>query len=58
MLFPAIFDERAASLSRVPSQSGQTVNATARSTKSRMWGWSVSTSFERKDFWICGTSPS
>src|SRR3712207_7603703 len=35
MLMPSIFDERAASLSRVPSQSGQVVNVIARSTKAR-----------------------
>ena len=35
MLTPSIVDERAASLSRVPSQSGHVVNTTARSTKAR-----------------------
>ena len=54
----AIRDVRAASLSRVPSQSGQTVNTTARSTKARMWGCIASTSLESIDFWIFGMSPS
>ena len=58
MLMPAIFEERAASLSRVPSQSGQTVNTTARSTKARMCGCIASTSLARNDFWICGISPA
>ena len=55
---PSIFDERAASLSRVPPQSGQVANVTARSTKARTWGCSASTSLESIDFWILGISPS
>ena len=58
MLIPLIFDDRAASLSRVPSHSGQVVNVTARSTKARMCGCSASTSLDRNDFWIFGISPS
>ena len=58
MLTPSIFDDRAASLSRVPPQSGHELNVTARSTKARMCGWSASTSFDSNDFWIRGTSPS
>ena len=58
MLIPSIFDDRAASLSRVPPQSGQVVNVTARSTKARMCGCSASTSLDRNDFWIFGISPS
>ena len=58
MLIPSIFDDRAASLSRVPPQSGQAVNVTARSTNARMCGCSASTSLDRNDFWICGISPS
>ena len=58
MLIPSIFDERAASLSRVPSHSGQVVNVTARSTNARMCGCSESTSLDSIDFWIFGISPS
>ena len=58
MLIPSIFDDRAASLSRVPSQSGQAVKVTARSTNARMCGCSASTSLDRNDFWIFGISPS
>ena len=57
MLMPSIFDDRAASLSRVPSHSGQVVKVTARSTKARMCGCIASTSLERIDFWIFGISP-
>ena len=57
MLTSSIFDVRAASLSRVPSQSGQLVNTTARSTKARMCGCIASTSLESIDFWIVGISP-
>ena len=53
MLIPLIFDDRAASLSRVPPQSGQVVNVTARSTNARMCGCIASTSLDRNDFWIC-----
>ena len=58
MLTPSIFDERAASLSRVPSQSGQVVNTTACSTNARMCGCIASTSLDRNDFWICGIRPA
>ena len=58
MLTPPIFDERAASLSRVPSQSGQVVNTTARSTKARMCGCIASTSLDSIDRWIEGISPA
>ena len=58
MLLPAIFDDRAPSLRRVPPHSGQGWNATARSTNARMWGCIESTSFDRNDFWIFGTRPS
>ena len=58
MLTPSIFDDRAASLSLVPSHSGQVLNTTARSTNARTWGCIASTSLERNDFSICGTSPS
>ena len=58
MLIPLIFEDRAASLSRVPSQSGQVVKVTARSTKARMCGCIASTSLDSIDFWIFGISPS
>ncbi len=58
MFFPAIFDDRAASASRVPSHSGQVVKVMARSTKARMCGCIASTSLDRNDFWICGISPA
>ncbi len=58
MFLPLIFDDRAASLSRVPWHSGQMVKVTARSTKARMCGCSESTSLDRNDFWIFGISPS
>ena len=58
MLIPLIFDDRAASLSRVPSQSGQVVNVTARSTKARTCGCIASTSLDSIDFWIFGIRPS
>ena len=58
MLMPSIFDDRAASLSRVPPHSGQAVNVTARSTKARMCGCSVSMSLDSIDFWIFGIRPS
>ena len=52
MLIFWIFEERAASLSLVPSHSGQVVNVTARSTKARMCGCIASGSLDRNDFWI------
>ena len=58
MLMPAIFDERAPAFSRVPSHSGQTVKATARSTNARMCGCIASTSFESIDLCSLGTRPS
>ena len=58
MLSLLIFDDRAASLSREPSQSGQVVNVTTRSTNARMCGCIASTSLDRNDFWICGISPA
>jgi hypothetical protein len=57
MLLPAIFEDRAPSLSRVPSHSGQVVNVIARSTKARTCGCSASTSLASIDFWIFGISP-
>ena len=58
MLTPSIFDERASSLSRVPPQSGHSLNVTTRSTKARMCGCSESTSLDSIDFWILGIRPS
>ena len=58
MLLRLIFDERASSLSRVPSHSGQVVKVTARSTKARTCGCSESTSLARNDCWIFGIRPS
>ncbi len=58
MLRFLIFDERAASLSRLPPHSGQVMNVTARSTKARMCGCSESTSLDSIDLWIRGIRPS
>ena len=58
MLIPLIFDDRAASLSRVPPHSGQVVKVTARSTNARMCGCIASGSLDSIDFWIFGISPS
>ncbi len=58
MLIPLIFDDRAASVSRVPSHSGHVVNVAARSTKARMCGWSASVSLENIDFCSRRISPS
>ncbi|GAP60370.1 hypothetical protein AHiyo1_38780 [Arthrobacter sp. Hiyo1] len=58
MLIPLILDERAASVSRVPLQSGQIVKVMARSTKARMCGCIPSGSLESMDFWILGIRPS
>jgi len=58
MLRPPIFDDRATSLSRVPSHSGQVVKVIARSTNARMWGCIDSTSLDSMDFWIRGIRPS
>ncbi len=58
MLIRLIFDDRAPSLSRVPSQSGQVVKVTARSTNARMCGCIASLSLERIDRSTRGISPS
>lgn len=58
MLFRLIFDERAPSLRRVPSHSGQLLKVTARSTNALMCGCIASLSLDRNDFWILGISPS
>ena len=58
MLIPPIFEDRAASLRRVPAHSGQVVKVTARSTKARMCGCIASTSLASIDFWIFGIRPS
>jgi hypothetical protein len=58
MLFFSIFDDRAASLSRVPSHSGQVVKMTARSTNARMCDCIASRSLARNDFWIDGIRPA
>ena len=58
MLIFLIFEDRAASLSRVPAHSGQVANVTARSTNARMCGCSASMSFERIGFLDSGISPS
>ena len=58
MLCSPIRDERAPSLSRVPSHSGHVVKTTARSTNARMCGCMASTSLDNIDFWIRGISPS
>jgi hypothetical protein len=58
MLIPLIFDDLAASVSRVPSHSGHVVNVTARSTNSRMCGCIASLSLDSIDLWIRGISPS
>ena len=55
---PWIFDDRASGVSRVPSQSGQVWNVTARSTKRRTCGCIASGSLDSMDFWICGMIPS
>ena len=49
MLIRLIFEDRVASLRRVPPQSGQSVNVTARSTNARMCGWIVSLSLDSID---------
>ena len=58
MLIPLIFDDRAASLSRVPPHSGQAVNVTARSTNARMCGCIASLSLDSIDLWTRRISPS
>ncbi len=58
MLTPPMVEERAASVSRVPAQSGQVEKVTARSTNARTCGCSESTSLASIDFWSFGISPS
>ena len=58
MLIPLIFEDRAASLSRVPPHSGHVVKVTARSTNARTCGCIASVSLDSIDFWIRGISPS
>ncbi len=58
MLIRLIFEDRAPSLRRVPSHSGQTVKVTARSTNSRMCGCMPSRSLASIDFWMRGIRPS
>ena len=58
MLIPLIFDDRAASESRVPPHSGQTVKVTARSTNALRFGCSASVSLDSIDLWIRRISPS
>ena len=58
MLISLIFEDRAASLSRVPPHSGQVVKVTARSTNARTCGCIASVSLESIDFWIRGIRPS
>ncbi len=58
MLICLIFEDRAPSLSRVPSHSGQTLNVIARSTNARTCGCSASTSLDSIDFRIFGIRPS
>ena len=41
----------------MPSQSGQVVKVTTRSTNARMCGCSASTSLDSIDFWIVGIRP-
>ena len=53
-----IFEDRAPSLSRVPSHSGHAVNVTARSTNARTCGCIASRSFDSIDFWMRGIRPS
>ena len=52
MTLPSIFDASASGVSRVPSQSGQVWNVTARSTKRRTCGCIASGSLDSIDFWI------
>ena len=55
---PSIVEDRVASDSRVPSQSGHATVVKARSTNSRMCGCIDSRSFVNIDFRIRGTRPS
>ncbi len=58
MFLPLIFEDRASSVRRVPSHSGQVGKVMTRSTKARMCGCIASTSLESIDFWILGITPS
>jgi hypothetical protein len=58
MFLPLIFEDRASLLSRVPSQSGQVVKVTARSTNRRTCGCMASTSLDSIDFWTLVSTPS
>ena len=58
MLVPLIVDDRADSLSRVPSHFGHGANTAARSTNALMCGWSESTSLLNIDLRILGIRPS
>ena len=55
---PAILDERASLVRRVPSQSGQVMNVAARSTKARTCGCRESTSLDSIDLRILVITPS
>ena len=58
MLIPAILDERAPSVSRVPSHSGQTAKVATRSTKALICGCRASRSFDSIALVIFGMRPS
>ncbi|RAO44261.1 hypothetical protein ONO86_03626 [Micromonospora noduli] len=58
MLSPAIRDDSAAALSRVPPQSSQLVKVTARSTKARMCGCIDSRSLDRRSRLTLTARPS
>jgi hypothetical protein len=58
MLRPSMREDRAASVSRVPSHSGQVEKVTARSTNARTWGCRASTSFDSTDLRNRGIRPS
>jgi hypothetical protein len=58
MFLPLMRDDRAPTVSRVPPQSGQVVNVTARSTKRRTCGCSASTSLLSIDFCTFVSTPS
>ena len=58
MFLPAILDDSASRLSRVPPHSGQVWKVTARSTNRRTCGCIASGSLDSIDFWILGMIPS
>ncbi len=58
MFLPSIRDDSAASVRRVPPQSGHCWKVTACSTKRRTCGCIASGSFDSIDFWIFGMIPS